>query len=124
MACNQFSQLPTVSHLGNYADSCAESWCRTVKGSGGFGLLLNQLGLGGRAVEVGSYRAQHAGLLLSRWDGIHLSLVDPYEAEQLTSTKYMSTPRLTWPLSIRVVSDTALSGKPLRGPPNCLTISH
>ena len=78
MACNQFSQLPSVSKFGNYADSCPESWCRTVKGAGGFALLLNQLGLAGRAVEVGSYRAQHAGLLLSRWDGIHLSLVDPY----------------------------------------------
>lgn len=43
-----------------------------------FGYLLNQMGLVGDAVEVGTHRGQFASHLLERWNGNHLHCVDPW----------------------------------------------
>jgi hypothetical protein len=43
-----------------------------------FGKHLNDLGLTGQAVEVGTHRGEYARVLLTDWKGSMLHLVDPY----------------------------------------------
>jgi len=44
-----------------------------------FGLLLNELGLIGEAVEIGTHRGAFAVALLEKWKGRVLHCVDPWE---------------------------------------------
>lgn len=43
-----------------------------------FGQMLNEMGLTGEAVEVGTHRGDFAEILLSAWNGDHLHLIDPW----------------------------------------------
>ena len=78
--CRELVTRCGIQPLASREGNCGHAYCESIKSTGSFALLLNELGLFGQAVEVGTWRGTHAAMFLSRWHKGHLTLVDPYKA--------------------------------------------